>query len=248
MDSDVLALCDGICGELVAAGAEAVVLTGSQARGTATPESDIDLVVIGDGPAYDLDVRAGRLVSLSWRAAGRQRQQFRLPQAAGKEVPAWRSAVIVADRTGVAGELQDLARAFAWADIAAPAREWVAAELAGYAEEVHKLVAALRHERPRVAAVQRNLLATHLAPVLAVHFRILSDSENDIWDQVAARAGEPWRSAQDRALAVDGQPLAVSCRAALDLYVAAVAAAGDMFTERQRRVVAEAVSLAGQDG
>jgi nucleotidyltransferase-like protein len=247
MDRDVLALCRSISGELLAAGAEAVVLIGSQARGTAAPESDVDLVVIGDGPGYDLTMRSGRLISVSWRAAARQREQFSLPQEAALGVTAWRSALIIADPTGVAGDLQDAARTWSWADLAAPAREWVAAELAGYGEEVRKLVAALRHGRSRVAAVQRNVLATHLAPVLAVHFRLLAGSENDIWDLVAAQAGEPWRSAQDRALGLDGQPLADSCRAALELYAAAVTAAGDVFTERQRPVVAAAVSLARQE-
>jgi Nucleotidyltransferase domain len=244
MDRDVLALCRTISAELAAAGAAAVVLTGSQARGTATPESDVDLVAIGEGPDYDLDLRSGRLVSLSWRTAAAQRERFGLPRAAGQEVPAWRSAVIVADRAGIAAELQELARNWSWADIAIPAREWVAAELTGWAEEVHKLVAALRHGRPRVAAVQRNLLATHLAPVLAVHFRILADSENDLWDLVAAQAGESWRTAQDRALGAASEPLAISCRAALELYAIAADIAGDVLTGRQRPVVAAAIALA----
>ncbi len=246
MERDVLALCRDMAAELAAAGAAAVVLTGSHARGTATAESDVDLVAIGAGPDYDLVVRSGRLVSLSWRTVAGQRQQFGQPQSAGKDVAAWRSAVIIEDSTGVAAELQDLAGNWSWADIAGPAREWVAAELTGYAEEVHKLVAALRHGRPRVAAVQGNLLATYLAPVLAVHFQLLVDSENDIWDLVAAQAGGSWRAAQDRALGLDGGPPDARSQAALDLYAAAVDAVGDAFTGRQRAVVAGAISLAGQ--
>jgi hypothetical protein len=220
MERDVLALCRDIAGELAAAGAAAVVLTGSHARGTATAESDVDLVAIGTGSGYELTVRSSRLVSLSWRTAAAQRQQFGQPQAAGKEIAAWRAAVII--------------------------REWVAAELTGYAEEVHKLVAALRLGRLRVAAVQCSLLATYLAPVLAVHFQLLVDSENDLWDLVAAQAGEPWRAAQDRALGLDGGPLDARCRAALDLYAATAAMAGAGFTSRQQAVVTGAISLAGQ--
>jgi Nucleotidyltransferase domain len=246
MERDVLALCRDIAAELAAAGAAAVVLTGSHARGTATAESDVDLVAIGAGPGYELVVRSGCLVSLSWRTTAGQRQQFGQPPSAGKDVAAWRSAVIIEDSAGVAAELQELARNWSWADIAGPARDWVAAELTGFAEEVHKLAAALRHGRPRVAAVQRNLLATYLAPVLAVHFQLLVDSENDIWDLVAAQAGGSWRAAQDRALGLDGGPPDASCRAALDLYAAAVDAVGDAFTSRQRAVVAEAISLACQ--
>jgi len=247
MDSDVATLCRSIAAELAAAGAQAVVLTGSHARGTATAESDVDLVAIGEGPGYELRAASGRLVSVTWRTAAAQQDQFGRPRGAVLAVPAWRSAVIISDGAGVAADLQEQARNWSWAELVSPPAEWVAAELTGWAEEVHKLAAALRRGRPRVAAVQRNLLATQLAPVLAVHFRLLADSENDLWDLVAARSGESWVSVQDRALGLAGESLAGSCQAALDLYAAAVSLARDAFTEQQRQVVAGAVSLARRD-
>jgi hypothetical protein len=244
MRQDIGPLCRRAAAELTGQRAQAVVLTGSQARGVATPESDVDLVAIGSGPSYDLSLREGRLVSVSWRTEAEQRQRFGSPPAAVTEIQGWRSAGIIADDAGIAAALQDAAANWSWEQIDDAAREWVAAELTGYAEEVHKLAAALRHGRPRGAAVQRNVLATHLALVLAVHFRILTDSENDIWDMIADRAGPGWRSAQDRALGLGGQSLAASGRAALELYCAAAAVAGEVCTGAQRLVVTEATELA----
>jgi hypothetical protein len=244
MQQDVLSTCRRIADDLTASGARAVVLVGSHARDAATPESDVDLLAIGSGPGYQLSRREGRLISLSWRTEDEQRGQFRSPRAAVTEIPGWRSAVIIRDSDGIAARLQGEAVTWSWDQVAGPAREWVAAELTGFAEEVHKLVAALRHGRPRLAAVQRNLLALHLPMILTVHFGILQDSENEVWDAIARRAGESWRSRQDRALSLDRQSLADSCRAALEMYAEAVSIAGQLLSDEQRGVAEHAVALA----
>jgi hypothetical protein len=241
---DVLPLCRRIADDVTGDGARAVVLVGSYARDAATPESDVDLVAIGSGPGYQLSIREGRLISLSWHTEEQQRERFRSPRAAVTEIPGWRSGVIIRDSDGIGAGLQREAVEWSWDRVAGPACRWVADELTGYAEEVHKLVAALRHRRPRMAAVQRNLLALHLPMVLAVHFETLHESENEVWDAIADRAGEHWRSAQDRALSLDRPSLADSCRAALEMYAEAVTIAGHLFDDRQRSVVAQAVALA----
>jgi hypothetical protein len=241
VEPDVLALCRRIAGEL---GAEAVVLVGSHARGTATAESDVDLVALGTGAGYQLSRREGRLVSLSWRTASEQRAHLRSPRSALTEVPGWRSAVIITDPAGIAAGLQRTAADWSWAQVAGPARAWVAAELTGYAEEVHKLVSALRSGRLRLAAAQRSVLALHLPFVLAVHFETLLSSENDAWDVIARRGGERWRAAQDRALGLAGESLADSCRGALEMYVLAAGIAGERLDDRERGVVAQAVAAA----
>ncbi len=244
MHQDILPLCCGIADDLAGDGARAVVLVGSYARDAATPESDVDLLVIGSGPGYQLSLREGRLISLSWRTEDQQREQFRSPRSAVTEIPGWRSGVIIMDSDGIGATLQGEAVNWSWDQVAGPARQWVAAELTGYAEEVHKLAAALRYGRPRMAAVQRNLLVLHLPLVLAVHFETLHESENEVWDAIADRAGERWRSRQDRALGLDRQSLADSCLAALEMYAEAVSIAGQLFSDQQRSVVAHAVALA----
>jgi hypothetical protein len=245
---DVLPLCRRLAGDLIREGAQAVVLTGSHARGTATPESDVDLLVIGTGtgPGYQLSVREDRLVAVSWCTGEQQRRRFASPRSAVTEIPGWRSAVIVTDPDGIAAALQREAADWTWDRVTGQAREWVAEELTGLAEEVHKLAAALRHGRPRMAAVQRDLLVLHLPMVLAVRFQLLCASENDLWDAIAVRAGEDWRASQDRALCLDRESLAGSCLAALELYRQAAGIAEPLPGDRQRGVVAGAVALAGE--
>jgi predicted nucleotidyltransferase len=72
-----------VAADLVAAGARAVVLVGSVARGDAHPTSDIDLIAVGTGPADRLLIRSGRQVSVSWRTAERIRESFTRPWDVG---------------------------------------------------------------------------------------------------------------------------------------------------------------------
>jgi hypothetical protein len=77
--------------------------------------------------------------------------------------------------------------------------------------------------------------------VLPLCRRIADDLADDA---IADRAGEHWRSRQDRALSLDRQSLADSCLAALEMYAEAVSIAGQLFNDQQRSVVAQAVALA----
>ena len=88
------------------------------------------------------------------------------------------------------------------------------------------LVAALRNDNRPLAAVQRTLLAVHLAPILAVHRRILYGSENCLWDLVADAVGEGWSRTQSAALGLGGESLERTCEAALWLYGLAAEEAG----------------------
>jgi hypothetical protein len=94
----------------------------------------------------------------------------------------------------------------------------VAEKATGYAEEVHKLAAALRNGNRPLAAGQRSLLAVHLAPVVAVHRRILYGSENHLWDLVSGAMGEGWHELQSAALGLGGEGFERTCAAALGLY------------------------------
>jgi Nucleotidyltransferase domain len=246
MQPEMLAFCQQIAAELAGQGAVAVVLVGSHATGTARPESDLDLIVLGDGPEYELSARDGRLLALSWRTAAEQGRRFGVPQSAILEIPAWRSAVLIHDPQGTAAELQAEARSFSWDRVAGDAALWVAGQLTGWAEEVHKLAAGLRGGRPVLAAVQRNLIALRLPVVMAVHLGTLVASENDIWDVVGQALGERWQAIQRRSLGLDGQSLADSCSAALEMYCEAAALAAKPFDARQRLVVDKAVRLAGE--
>ncbi len=233
--------------ELAARGARAVWLAGSHARGDASTHSDIDVGVIaerqGAGPGYRLDRRGGHLVSVAWTTAAATRASFADPAVLGGAVPGWRGAVLLHDPDGIGAALRDEARAWRWDDVAAACDRWVAEQVTGYAEEVQKLVAALERGATLAVAVQRNVLALRLARILAVHRRILYDTENVLWDRVATTEGEAWSARQHAALAVGGESLAASAGAALALYAQVAATVDSLLDARQGAVVKHALSL-----
>jgi len=243
MQARLLPLAD----ELVTRGAETVWLAGSFARGEPGPHSDVDVGAIaaaGAGPGYRLENRDGVLFSISWTTADATRRSFENPATLGAAVPGWRKAVMIRDLAGTGARLQGEARTFTWDQVASSCDRWVAEQATGYAEEVHKLCNALHRSNELTAAVQRNVLVNRLPFVLSVHRRILYDSENVLWSLVAEALGEPWTSAQATALCVAGGPFDASLRAALRLYLLAVAEVEHLLDARQRAVVSHASGLA----
>ena len=95
-----------------------------------------------------------------------------------------------------------------------------------------------------MAAVQRSLLAVHLAPVLAVHRRILYGSKNRLWDLVSDAMGEGWRELQSAALGLGGEGFERTCAAALGLYGLAAEEVSPLLDGRQGAVVERARRLA----
>ena len=227
---------------LIYADAQAVVLTGSHARGDATIYSDVDLVAIGDGPDYRLEMHAGLLVSTSWQTRSEVEETLRSPSQACAAVPAWRSARILYDPNGIAAELVASAQNWQWDDIGeARLTAWVAEELTGYAEEVFKLVAMLEQRRLQAASVQRSVLTLRIPMIMATHLRLLYDSENVLWDMVGDVLDGDWRELQSAAFGLSGEPFQESCLAALELYVRACERVMASFDSRQLAVVEAAI-------
>ena len=231
--------------ELIDTGAQAVALVGSHAVGGAGPESDLDILAIGPASyAWSLR-RRGLLVSVSSRPLDEYRESFTRPQDVCAVVPGWRGAVIFHDPEGLAAALVREANDWSWGPLRRRCDAWVAEQVTGYAEEVHKLVAALRDGNTSTAAVQRSLLAVHLAPVLAVRRRILYGSENRLWDLVSDAMGEEWRREQARALGQGDESFEETCTAALRLYVLAADDVRPLLDRLQREVVDYALAMAG---
>jgi hypothetical protein len=122
---------------------------------------------------------------------------------------------------------------------------WVTEELTSYAEEVHKLIGNLQLRRRSAAAVQRSLLAVYMAPILAVHHRILYDTENQLWDLVSTRMGPEWTRLQSIAFGEGSRKFEESCEAALQLFSLAAQQIRHLLDERQYTVVAHACEVAG---
>jgi hypothetical protein len=185
MNRAVMDVCQALAHRLAGQGAEAVVVFGSWVRGDAYEESEVDIHAVGKRPHGMLERYHGFLVSVSWATSRQNRQAFKDPSKVGGIIPAWRNAVILYDPTGTAKALKQEALRWQWDILGKRADRWVAEELTGYAEEAHRLIGSLQLQRESAASVQRSLLAIHMAPMLAVHHRILYDSENRLWDLVS---------------------------------------------------------------
>ena len=232
--------------DLMHAGAEAVFLTGSHARGDAHPESDLDIRALGEGSSPPLKRHDEFLISTSWTTRKENEDTFRDPSQVGQSIPGWRGAVILEDPDGTAAELKQLAQRWSWDEIDHDCDEWVAAQVTDYAEEIHTLVGNLDQDQRSGAAAIRSQLAMHLAQFLSVHHRVLYESENDLWDMVAEAMGAEYAQRQNVALGLEVASLEESSRAALDLFAIAAAKTHHLLDETQRAVVAHACGLAGR--
>ena len=234
-----------VAGTLVDAGALAVVLAGSHARGDASARSDLDLYAIGTGPRYQLQLHHGALVSIAWRTLDEEQDALLNPARAGAAIPGWRSAVILHDPAGIAAKFVERAHSWTWQEVGEERiNAWVAEELTGLAEEVYKLVSMLETGNLQAAAVQRSVIALRVPVILATHLRILYDTENVLWTLVAERLGPEWARTQATALGVMNRSIQETCHAALMLFAEACHLVGSVFDERQRKVVNAAISVA----
>ena len=224
--------------EVVERGAKAVVVVGSYARGEASSESDLDLLAVGpESYLPRLSFREGLIVSVSMQPFEIHRGSFEQPELICTAVPGWRQALVLHDPEGLAADLIREAQEWSWEPYERRCDRWVAKKTTEYAEEVFKLVAALKHNRRSTAAAQRNLLALHLAPMLAVHHRILYGSENTLWELVSSTMGNEWSRNQYAALGVNGETLEMSCMAALNLYEITADNVYDLLDDGQKTVV-----------
>ena len=230
--------------ELVGEGAEAVILTGSWARGDAHPESDLDIRVVGDGEDKKLLRRDEFLISVGWSTEKENNEMFSDPSEVGSIVPGWRSAKILADPTGKGAKFQAKAEAWTWSEIEKDADDHVAKEITKLAEEAHTLFTNLELDIPSAAAATRSLIVSELVPIMSIHLRLLYESEKELWDSVAEKMGDGWQDMQERALAQNGDSFNAGCRAAFELFLVAQKKTKDLLDDEQRRVVEHAAVLA----
>jgi hypothetical protein len=257
IDPRIMLVARGVARDLVGGGAIAVVMTGSHVRGDAHATSDLDMIAIVPKKPSDDDrrgwlrpyrVRGGVLVAVAWETPRGARGTFRDRRLAPTFVPGWRDAIIVHDTARVAARLKRAAERWTWDVIAAQCDRWLAQQITGLAEEVHKLAGTLDAGMTHVAAAQRSILAVQLAGTMAERHRILFGTDNVLWDLVAERMGEPWASTQARAFSEHGESLEDSCRAALELYALAAADARPLLDRDQRAVVDAACALLVRPG
>ncbi len=170
-------------------------LTGSHARGDATPYSDVDLVRFvtvrpgKESERYTLQCRDGRLISLSTTTVAAKRDEMARPEKAIWVVPGLRQARILLDKDGSLGELQQDAYAFTWQPLQAAADEHASYEVMGYAEEAHKVLGGLDRGDESAALYGTLGLVFGLTQAMAIQRGTLIRSENAYFQQVQDTVG-----------------------------------------------------------
>jgi hypothetical protein len=229
---------------LVSEGARAVILTGSWARGDAHRESDLDLRAVGEEKPKQLERHDAFLVSTAWQTEDQQRSSMKDPGEVGSIVPGWRSATILEDQDGVAARLKDEAERWTWEQIDEDkASGFVASQITTLAEETHSLYSNLDQDNMTGAAMQRSMVAVEVAPVMAVHHKLLYESEKKLWDLVGEKEGRDWAAAQEAALGQNGESFWDTCEAAFTLFSKAASATASHLSETQKEVVEHALTL-----
>lgn len=242
METEIRALAMSVSERLSGQGAKATLLTGSHARGDARPDSDVDLLAVGEGPEGWMEIVDGRLVGVYWWTADEVRRRLADPGEALLTVRAWRDAVVLDDPTGVGAELQREAREWSWDKLEHEADAWVADKLVVWAEYLPKLAAALQAGRLLDAAALRGQLAVQLAELFAVRRRLTEESENGFWETVADEGGPEWRTALEAALRGGNDDSA----AVIELYRLLVEEVTELFDDRQRAVIDYALGAASR--
>lgn len=224
-----------------------MLLAGSWARGDAHEASDIDLWVVGKrGRAHQKILeRDGHMVCVKYSTAASERREMRDPSRLDGAVPGWRVARILRDPTGIAARLKSEARRFRWAPVRVARDRYIGDQLAGWAEEVAKLLRALETGERETASVQRNLLANRMAFLRVLPLERLWDTENGLWERAGKWAGPEFRAAQRAALGTDGGGWLESCEGALRLYALTVRANLRVLNGEKRRLVLAMCRRAG---
>jgi len=262
MTSNILQL-TRLAAEFDGESVEAIALTGSVARGQATPFSDVDLLRFTVEPPensherYALYQREGFLVSVSTATIDEKRRELAAPQTAIWAVPGLRQARILVDKRGALAALKREADAFVWQPLQAAADVYASRQLAGYAEEVHKLLGALARNDESAMVYAAMGLVLGLSNALAVQQGLLLESENEyfrrVLDAADALAGPAcaWSRALRLAAGFDplpaGQPPPVQRgKAALQLYVESVNLLEKIIRAEDAPVIRRAVELSGK--
>jgi hypothetical protein len=173
-------------------------------------------------------------------------------------VPGLRQARILLDKRGALAALKAEADAFVWDPLQAAADRYASRQLAGYAEEVHKLMGALaRHDESAMVYAAIGLVLG-LSNILAVQQGLLLESENEYFHRVLAAAdalagpANAWSRALRLAasfdpLPADQSPPVQRGLAALHLYVESVKLLESTIRSEDAPVIRRAVELSGRE-
>lgn len=226
----------------------ALVLVGSHARGDAGTYSDLDIVrFLPDERTADDDgshLIARRLVVVSSVTPLTVERWFTQPEEAVNVVAGLRTARTLHDPQLHFSNVKERAETFRWTEaLNHRADNWVAAQMVGWVEEVHKGLEGLaRHDVGRLLNARFGL-SWGLARVMTLDQRILLRGDNTFYEQLSEALGEDsaWMALCRRAFGltsgVKEQPLHDHVRAGLALYAMTASMVHHTLDESQMELI-----------
>jgi hypothetical protein len=176
-----------------------VAMTGSYARGEGGQYSDVDIHQyvrqLPDNPAEISYLRFvdGILVSVSLTSLDEAYANLRNPKKAVWAIPGLRQLRILLDKDGSIALLKETAEKTGWESIQEAASAYASMNLAGSAEEIHKILAGLTQQNESKTLYAIWGLTYALANTLIIQRGLLIQTENifiDLAQEAAGRTSE----------------------------------------------------------
>jgi hypothetical protein len=235
-----------------------VGIVGSYARGQESRYSDVDVdIFVHKQPEnpydrYTLRYWDGKLVSLKYTLLDEERAALANPRRAIWAVPGLRGMKILLDRNGSLSDLQGAAYAFDWSPLQEAANEFAAEEIAGNAEEVHKILNGLARGHESTVLYASWGLVKNMLEAVAVQKGILIVSENRYFDLLQDSVGRDsaWTRAFRTAWGLDSGASQFQARgaASLTLYILTGAMFDRLVPAKHREVVDRTLQLIQEAG
>ncbi|MCA0455458.1 MAG: nucleotidyltransferase domain-containing protein [Chloroflexi bacterium] len=232
---------------------QAVGLTGSHARGSATPYSDVDIHVFvpaEDIPAYEVYALRrfeDHLLSISIVTMADKRAELTRPESAIRTVPGLRQMrVLYEAEAGVLQGLVQAAHDFRWEPLQPAANAFASRHLCGLAEEAHKALSGLSRDDDSTTLYATYGLVLGLSDVIAVAHGLLQATENMAFQQVMDFMGghSTWTYAFRTAAGFDPQASVASRgRAGVALYTQTARHLHAIIEPQHQDVINKAVEL-----
>ena len=190
-----------------------VTMAGSFARGEGGPYSDVDIHhYVRQMPAnavetYFLRYMDGYLVSITLIALEQEHASLRDPKKAVWVIPGLRQERILLDKDGSIAALKESAAKITWEELQTAAVAYASWNLAGCAEEVHKILAGLAQGDESKSLYATWGLTRGLANSLLVQRGTLIPTENAYIDLAQEAAGRKSEWTRQFRLAVGLDPL-----------------------------------------
>ena len=236
----------------------AVGMVGSYARGQADKYSDVDLDIyvshLPDNPydRYTLRYWDNKLVSLKYALLEDERLGLSNPRRAIWVAPGLQGMRILLDKDGSLAVLQNVAQHFDFSLLQREADEYVAEQIMGNAEEVHKILNGLARSHESTVLYATWGLVKNMLEAVAVQRGILIVSENRYFDLIQESVGRDtkWTRAFRTAWGLGPHASQYQSRGAaeLTLYRLSAAMFDGLIPEAYREVVSHTLLLIKEAG